>query len=63
MATCEQCFNHLPQVYLLTIRGYEWNLQEGLTPSAKNNLNKTIEFFINPSHLIHTESPYEKTRQ
>ena len=46
MATCEQCFNHLPQVYLLTIRGYEWNLQEGLTPPAKNNLYKTIDSFV-----------------
>jgi hydrogenase maturation protease len=39
MATCEQCFGKIPEVYVLAIRGYEWELQIGLTEQAKNNLH------------------------
>ena len=45
MATCELCFQHLPEVYLLTIKGYEWKLQLGLTPKAERNLKTTTDFF------------------
>ena len=44
MATCLQCFDYVPQVYLLTIKGYEWELQEGLTSMAKNNLEQASTF-------------------
>jgi hydrogenase maturation protease len=47
MATCKQCFNHLPEVHLLTIKGYEWALQEGLTPAARKNLQAATRFFKN----------------
>ena len=39
MATCWQCFSKMPEVYVLAIRGYEWELQIGLTPEAKKNLH------------------------
>lgn len=39
MATCRQCFGKIPEVYVLAIRGYEWELQIGLTEQAKNNLH------------------------
>lgn len=39
MATCWQCFGKIPEVYVLAIRGYEWELQIGLTEQAKNNLH------------------------
>jgi len=45
MATCQQCFDCLPDVYLLTIRGYEWELQEGLTQQAQLNLTTVIDYF------------------
>jgi hydrogenase maturation protease len=45
MATCQQCFEKVPQVQLLTIKGYEWELQEGLTPMAKQNLEAATIFF------------------
>ncbi len=45
MATCEQCFEYLPEVHLLTIRGYEWELREGLTPPAMQNLEAATAFF------------------
>ncbi len=46
MATCEQCFSMLPEVYLLTIKGSAWELQEGLTSSAKHNLQRVKTFFL-----------------
>lgn len=39
MATCQQCFEHLPIVYVLAIRGYEFGLEMGLTHAAQRNLN------------------------
>lgn len=42
MATCRQCFLRLPEVYLLAIRGYEWELRVGLTPKAQRNLDAAI---------------------
>ena len=39
MATCKMCFGKTPEVYVLAIRGYEWELQIGLTEQAKINLN------------------------
>ncbi len=44
MATCEQCFQCLPEVHLLAIKGYEWELQEGLTPMATRNLEAAVEY-------------------
>ncbi len=45
MATCEHCFGQLPAVHLLTIRGYAWELQTGLTEEAGKNLRAATEFF------------------
>ncbi len=42
MATCEQCFQQLPEVQLLAIRGYEWELAEGLSPLASKNLKAAV---------------------
>jgi len=33
---------------LLAIRGYEWELQEGLTSSAQHNLSHSLEFLSTP---------------
>ncbi len=45
MATCQLCFEVQPEVYVLAIRGYEWALQEGLTDSARSNLDQAIAHF------------------
>ncbi len=45
MATCKQCFEKVPEVQLLTIKGYEWELQLGLTEKAKQNLKVATDFF------------------
>jgi hydrogenase maturation protease len=39
MATCQQCFEHLPVVHVLAIRGYEFGLEMGLTRAAQHNLD------------------------
>ncbi len=45
MATCQHCFDRLPQVQLLTMKGFEWGLQIGLTEKATQNLNSAKELF------------------
>ncbi|WP_137146857.1 hydrogenase maturation protease [Mycolicibacterium sp. CR10] len=39
MATCQQCFQRLPEVHVLGIRGFEFELAMGLTPGAQRNLD------------------------
>jgi hydrogenase maturation protease len=48
LATTQQCFDHIPDAYLLAIRGYEWELQQGLTSSAEDNLSHSVEFLSKP---------------
>lgn len=45
MATCKICFDRVPEVQLLTMRGYEWELELGLTPDATKNLKEATDFF------------------
>jgi len=44
LATAKQCFGYLPEVYLLAIRGYQWQLQMGLTGPAEQNLGDSLKF-------------------
>jgi hydrogenase maturation protease len=48
LATCQQCFDHLPIVHVLAIRGYEFGLEMGLTHAAKQNLNEATAHFSSP---------------
>ena len=48
LATTQQCFEHVPDSYLLAFRGYEWELQEGLTSPAQHNLSHSLEFLLTP---------------
>ena len=48
LATTRQCFEHVPDAYLLAIRGYEWELQQGLTSPAQHNLSHSLEFLSTP---------------
>ena len=58
MATCEQCFGHLPEVHLLTIRGYEWELKQGLTTTAAQNLKAAIGQIAEMPELNQTTRSY-----
>ena len=42
LATARQCFDTVPEAYLLAIRGYAWELQEGLTDAALHNLGRAV---------------------
>jgi hydrogenase maturation protease len=41
---CKELFNRKPDVFLLHIKGYEWEFREGLSPRAEMNLAKSLEF-------------------
>jgi hydrogenase maturation protease len=40
LAACQECFGRLPEVHVLAIRGYEWELSVGLTHRAQDNLDE-----------------------
>jgi hydrogenase maturation protease len=44
MATCQQCFHRLPEVRVLAIRGFEFELAMGLTPAAQQNLDDATAY-------------------
>ena len=46
LATCKTCFDDVPEVQFLTIKGYEWELEQGLTTKARHNLDLAKNFFI-----------------
>ena len=46
LATTKQCFGGVPNVHLLAIRGYQWELQMGLSEPAQRNLSDSLEFLL-----------------
>lgn len=46
LATAQQCFDHIPDAYLLAIRGYQWELRQGLTTRAQGNLSDALGFVL-----------------
>ena len=49
LATCQQCFERLPVVHVLAIRGFEFELAMGLTPAAQQNLDDAMAYLSMPS--------------
>lgn len=43
MALCNDVYKKHPKAWVLKIKGNEWELGEGLTPEAKNNLNAAVK--------------------
>lgn len=41
---CNNLYNTMPESYLLHIKGYDWQMKEGLTSEAEDNLNKAFLF-------------------
>jgi hydrogenase maturation protease len=41
---CQELFDKDPPVFLLHIKGYEWGLQEGLSPRAEKNLTDAFAY-------------------
>lgn len=51
---CGEIFNKFPKVYLLHIKGYQWEFREGLSARAESNLDKAFDFikkFLLDLHL------------
>ena len=48
MATCLQCFHRLPEVHVLAIRGFEFELATGLTQGAQHNLAAATAYLTSP---------------
>lgn len=48
MATCQQCFQRLPEVHVLAIRGFEFELELGLTRAAQRNLDAATAWLSSP---------------
>ncbi len=44
LAVCEETTGKTPKAFLLGIRGYEWELAEGLSSGARANLDAAFEF-------------------
>ncbi len=41
---CDKLFGKKPETYVLGIKGYEWELKEGLSDNAKLNLEQAFQF-------------------
>lgn len=44
LALCIKLYNKHPETYLLQIKGYEWEFQEGLSARAAENLESALSF-------------------
>ncbi|MFZ2655036.1 MAG: hydrogenase maturation protease [Victivallales bacterium] len=44
LSLCEDLFEKTPSTYLLTIKGYAWDLDAQLTCGARRNLDSALEF-------------------
>jgi len=44
---CNKIYKKFPDTYMLHIKGYEWEFEEGLTVKAKQNLDKALKFTKN----------------
>jgi hydrogenase maturation protease len=46
LALCEELYGRRPQAWVLAIRGYEWDIGEGLSPQAEINLSSALAFLL-----------------
>ncbi|MDZ7741201.1 MAG: hydrogenase maturation protease [Bacteroidota bacterium] len=42
---CRRIYKKAPPVYLMHIKGYEWEFEEGLSSKAKGNLELAVAYF------------------
>lgn len=47
LALCEDLYGRRPEAMLLTVRGYEWEIGEGLSPRAAANLKEAEALLTN----------------
>jgi len=46
LALSQDVYNKKPEAYILKIKGYEWQLEEGLTEKGEQNLKKALDLFL-----------------
>ncbi len=56
LSLCQNLYQSFPDAYLLTISGYEWELEEGLSKKAQCNLKEALIYFENEKTLSCTKS-------
>ncbi|HBH06149.1 MAG TPA: Ni/Fe hydrogenase [Flavobacteriales bacterium] len=39
---CHSLFGRMPEAYVVHVKGFEWNLKEGLTEKARSSLNTAL---------------------
>ncbi|HBH24683.1 MAG TPA: hypothetical protein DDY13_14840 [Cytophagales bacterium] len=42
---CRELYGVLPETYMVKVRGYEWQMKEGLSPAAEQNLSLALDAF------------------
>jgi hydrogenase maturation protease len=58
IALCEETGLRCPPSFMLSIRGYEWDFQEGLSDNAKENLQKAYTFLMSLLYRDSVDSLY-----
>jgi len=56
---CRDLFSKCPKVYLLHIKGYQWDFKEGLSAGAENNLQNALRFI--KEYLINLQTQQSRT--
>lgn len=46
VALCMDIYNRAPEAYVMGIRGYQWDFEEGLTSKAMYNFNEAYQFLL-----------------
>lgn len=46
LALCEDLYRKSPRAYMMAIRGYSWEIGEGLSGDAADNLEKAVDFAV-----------------
>ncbi|QVL33512.1 hydrogenase maturation protease [Telmatocola sphagniphila] len=68
LAICQKFFGTSPRSYLLTLRGYEFEFEEGLTEKAQLNLQKALDYLRTLFHksiekqIIATNATAQKSK-
>ncbi len=43
---CKKMYDEVPDVFLVHIKGYQWDMKEELTKQAEENMNKALDFIM-----------------
>ena len=52
---CLTLYGKRPEAFLLAIRGYDFEIGEGLSPAARKNLEAALRFFVKKFKLVTSE--------